>query len=77
MAENSDGEFEKMSKEEKDQLAHVIVMRQFLFAKIISIAIGGGEENKEIKKFTMKETTKEFEKCLKKKKKNRTYYCKR
>lgn len=30
MAENSDGEFEKTSKEEKDQLAHGIVMRQFL-----------------------------------------------
>ena len=37
MAENSDGEFEKTSKEEKDQLAHVIVMRQFLFAKKISV----------------------------------------
>ena len=56
-----------MSDEEKDKMTHEIVMGQFLFAKTIGSAFGGG---KEIVKFVAEESTKELEKYLEKKLEN-------
>ena len=67
MTENNNDGFKQMSKEEKGKLAHEIVMGQFLFAKNIASAFGGGEENKDIVKFIMEESNKELEKYLEKK----------
>ena len=67
MAENNNDDFKQMSKEEKDKLAHKIVMDQFLFAKTIASAFGGGQKNKEIVKFIMEESTKKLERYLGKK----------
>ena len=66
MAENK--KFEQMSEEEKDKLAHEIVLAQFLFAKTVASAFGGGTPEKdEIVKFIMKEFINELEKHVGKK----------
>ena len=64
MAKNKN--FNEMSAQEKDKLTHEIVMGQFLFAKTIAHAFGGGQE-KEIMKFILEESTKELGKYLEKK----------
>ena len=64
MAENKN--FSEMSSKEKDRLTQEIVMGQFLFAKTIAHAFGGGQK-KEIMKFILEESTKELEKYLEKK----------
>ena len=65
MAENK--KFEQMSKEEKDKLAHEIVMGQFLFAETVASAFGGGTPGKnEIVKFIKKASIDELEKYVEK-----------
>ena len=66
MAENKN--FEQMSEEEKDKLAHEIVLAQFLFAKTVASAFGSGTpEKNEIVKFIMKEFINELAKYVEKK----------
>ena len=67
MTENNSDDFKQISKEEKDKLAHEIVMGQFLLTKTIATVFGGRWENKEIVTVIMEESTKELEKYLEKK----------
>ena len=40
MAENNNDDFKQMSKEEKDKLAHEIVIGQFLFGQFFQLMVG-------------------------------------
>lgn len=47
-----------MTKEEKDQLAHLIVVKQFKFEKYLAKALKRGQENRKMKKIIFEKTIK-------------------
>ena len=48
----------EMTKEEKDQLAHLIVVKQFKFEKYLAKALTRGQENTKMKQIIFEKTIK-------------------
>ena len=55
-----------MTKEEKDCLAHLIVVTQFKFAKELAKALNGGQENNKMEKIILEKTIEQLKEDLNK-----------
>ena len=55
-----------MTKEEKDCLAHLIVVTQFKFAKELAKALNGGQESNKMEKIILEKTIEQLKEHLNK-----------
>lgn len=56
----------EMTKEEKDCLAHLIVVTQFKFAKELAKALNGGQESNKMEKIILEKTIEQLKEHLNK-----------
>ena len=65
---DKDKKFKDMSEDELNDLRHKVLIQMFAFSRTLACALNGGQNHKELENYILKESIKELEFLLNKKK---------